>query len=74
MLEPTSSVRSRGWGWGKDMSPPVKIVSPQQKKEICPGEGMPKRPPQGLIPKEVKCFLYVLLVGTDCGDTFQHIF
>ena len=28
----------------------------------------------GDIPQEVICILYVLLVGTDCGDTFQHIF
>ena len=41
---------------GKNMSPPVKIVVPQQKKKTCPGEGMLKRPPSGKYRKKLNVF------------------
>ena len=42
---------------GGNVSPPVKIVVPQQKKKICPGEGMLKRPPpSGKYRKKLNVF------------------
>ena len=70
MLRSMSSVRNREGGHVFQ----VKIVvPPPKKKNLSWADAKTSPPPHSdKYRKKLNVFLYALLVGTDCGDTFQH--